>query len=189
MLAENIIHLLWILFWAPRQSNPCFTWDLWIVVWIDWLSFRVSSYCESRGWKRIYNKHRDDFKLKWCETKSAANYCNFREGSLITILICIINAKEIERKLIISISFLVACHSHKKQQPWNPHVLFPGEQLVYQIPNNTVLTTKIGLLCSLREYERVSSKVNHGQGLRWSGLLYSCCLCLLCISYPGCVTL
>uniref|UniRef100_A0A4W6BNA7 Tubulin tyrosine ligase like 10 n=1 Tax=Lates calcarifer TaxID=8187 RepID=A0A4W6BNA7_LATCA len=73
----------------------------------------VSSYCESRGWKRIYNKHREDFKLKWCETKSPANYCNFREG----------------------------------------------EQLVYQIPNNKVLTTKIGLLSSLREYERVSSKV------------------------------
>ncbi|XP_068588958.1 protein polyglycylase TTLL10 isoform X2 [Cebidichthys violaceus] len=80
----------------------------------------VSSYCESRGWKRIYNKHKKDFKLKWCETKSPANYRNFREG----------------------------------------------EQLVYQIPNNKVLTTKIGLLSSLREYERVSSKVNHGRGLR-----------------------
>ncbi|XP_034446942.1 protein polyglycylase TTLL10 isoform X3 [Hippoglossus hippoglossus] len=80
----------------------------------------VSSYFESRGWKRIYNKHREDFKLKWCETKSPANYCNFREG----------------------------------------------EQLLYQIPNNKVLTTKIGLLSSLREYERVSSKVSHGQGLR-----------------------
>ncbi|XP_062282593.1 protein polyglycylase TTLL10 [Scomber scombrus] len=80
----------------------------------------VSNYCESRGWKRIYNKHREDFKLKWCETKSQANYCNFREG----------------------------------------------EQLVYQIPNNKVLTTKIGLLSSLREYERVSSKVHHGRVLR-----------------------
>ncbi|XP_070696213.1 protein polyglycylase TTLL10 [Pempheris klunzingeri] len=80
----------------------------------------VSSYCESRGWKRTYNKHREDFKLKWCETKSPATYCNFRQG----------------------------------------------EQLVYQIPNNKVLTTKIGLLSSLREYERVSSKVNHGRGLR-----------------------
>ncbi|KAI3357133.1 hypothetical protein L3Q82_015596 [Scortum barcoo] len=80
----------------------------------------VSSYCESRGWQRIYNKHREDFKLKWCETKSPVNYCNFREG----------------------------------------------EQLVYQIPNNKVLTTKIGLLSSLREYERVCSKVNHGLGLR-----------------------
>ncbi|KAK9515657.1 hypothetical protein VZT92_026284 [Zoarces viviparus] len=80
----------------------------------------VSSYCESRGWKRIYHKDREDFKLKWCETKSPVNYRNFREG----------------------------------------------EQLVYQIPNNNVLTTKIGLLSSLREYERVSSKVNHGQGLR-----------------------
>ncbi|XP_054650066.1 protein polyglycylase TTLL10 [Dunckerocampus dactyliophorus] len=80
----------------------------------------VSTYCEKRGWKRIYNNHRDDFKLKWCETKSPSNYLNFREG----------------------------------------------EQLVYQIPNNKVLTTKIGLLSSLREYERVSSKVNHGQALR-----------------------
>ncbi|KAM6981911.1 protein polyglycylase TTLL10 [Tautogolabrus adspersus] len=80
----------------------------------------VSSYCESRGWKRIYNKHREDFKLKWCETKSPANYSNFREG----------------------------------------------EQLMYQIPNNKVLTTKIGLLSSLREYERVSSKVNHGRTSR-----------------------
>ncbi|TKS77200.1 Protein polyglycylase TTLL10 [Collichthys lucidus] len=80
----------------------------------------VSSYCESRGWKRIYNKHREDFKLKWCETKSPVNYSNFREG----------------------------------------------EQLLFQIPNNKALTTKIGLLSSLREYERVSSKVNHGRGLR-----------------------
>ncbi|XP_060913200.1 protein polyglycylase TTLL10 [Labrus mixtus] len=80
----------------------------------------VSSYCESRGWKRIHNKHRKDFKLKWCDTKSSANYSNFREG----------------------------------------------EQLMYQIPNNKVLTTKIGLLSSLREYERVSSKVNHGRRSR-----------------------
>ncbi|KAL6120012.1 ttll10 [Pungitius sinensis] len=80
----------------------------------------VSSYCESRGWKRIDSKDREDFKLKWCETKSPANYFNFKEG----------------------------------------------KQLVYQIPNNRVLTTKIGLLNSLREYERVNSKVNHGQGPR-----------------------
>ncbi|XP_041859149.1 protein polyglycylase TTLL10 isoform X2 [Melanotaenia boesemani] len=80
----------------------------------------VSDYCKSRGWKRIYNKHREDFKLKWCETKSIASYKNFREG----------------------------------------------EQLIYQIPNNKVLTTKVGLLSSLQEYERVSSKVKHGHGRR-----------------------
>ncbi|XP_029433938.1 inactive polyglycylase TTLL10 isoform X3 [Rhinatrema bivittatum] len=34
-----------------------------------------------------------------------------------------------------------------------------GEQLLYQIPNNNVLTSKIGLLNSLREYERVMNKV------------------------------
>ncbi|XP_061691902.1 protein polyglycylase TTLL10 isoform X2 [Syngnathoides biaculeatus] len=80
----------------------------------------VSAYCERRGWQRIHNKHREDFKLKWSETKSPRTYLNFREG----------------------------------------------EQLVYQIPNNKVLTTKIGLLSSLMAYERVRCKVNHGQALR-----------------------
>ncbi|CAG6021134.1 unnamed protein product [Menidia menidia] len=80
----------------------------------------VTSYCQSKGWQRIYDKHRVDFKLKWCETKSSATYNNFREG----------------------------------------------EQLVYQIPNNKVLTTKIGLLNSLREYERVGSKIKHGKHRR-----------------------
>ncbi|CAI5646846.1 protein polyglycylase TTLL10 isoform X2 [Oreochromis niloticus] len=41
-----------------------------------------------------------------------------------------------------------------------------GKQLMYQIPNNKVLTTKIGLLSSLQQYERVSSRVSHGQALR-----------------------
>uniref|UniRef100_A0AAY5KL19 Tubulin tyrosine ligase-like family, member 10 n=2 Tax=Esox lucius TaxID=8010 RepID=A0AAY5KL19_ESOLU len=73
----------------------------------------VTSYCESRGWQRIYDKTRKDFILKWCETKSPDTYNNFKEG----------------------------------------------EQLLYQIPNNKVLTSKTGLLSSLREYDRVSSKV------------------------------
>uniref|UniRef100_H3BGX1 Tubulin tyrosine ligase like 10 n=1 Tax=Latimeria chalumnae TaxID=7897 RepID=H3BGX1_LATCH len=72
----------------------------------------VNGYCVSKGWQRIYDKSREDYKLKWCEVKSQANYYSFREG----------------------------------------------EQLIYQIPNNKVLTTKIGLLSSLREYERVMSK-------------------------------
>lgn len=37
---------------------------------------------------------------------------------------------------------------------------------MYQIPNNKVLTTKIGLLSSLRQYERMSSRVSNAQGLR-----------------------
>uniref|UniRef100_A0A8C2BQU0 Inactive polyglycylase TTLL10 n=1 Tax=Cyprinus carpio TaxID=7962 RepID=A0A8C2BQU0_CYPCA len=80
----------------------------------------VVSYCESRGWQRIYDKTRTDYKLKWCEAKSPAAYYSFKAGG----------------------------------------------QLIYQIPNNKVLTTKIGLLNSLREYDRVSSKVNYGRGNR-----------------------
>ncbi|KAI4895975.1 hypothetical protein NFI96_006014 [Prochilodus magdalenae] len=79
----------------------------------------VIPYCENKGWQRIYDKTRGDYKLKWCELKASRTYYNFRAG----------------------------------------------EQLVYQIPNNKVLTTKIGLLSSLREYDRVSSKVNQGRGL------------------------
>ncbi|KAL2103596.1 hypothetical protein ACEWY4_000464 [Coilia grayii] len=80
----------------------------------------VAAYCESKGWQRIHDKSREDYKLKWCETRSVATYYNFREG----------------------------------------------EQLVYQIPNNKVLTSKIGLLNSLREYDRVCIKVNQGRALR-----------------------
>ncbi|XP_015243084.1 PREDICTED: inactive polyglycylase TTLL10 [Cyprinodon variegatus] len=79
----------------------------------------VSSYFDSRGWMRIYSEHREDFKLKWCVTKSPAKYRSFREG----------------------------------------------RHLMYQIPNNMVLTTKIGLLRSLREFEQVGRKVQHGH--RW----------------------
>ncbi|NXL46652.1 TTL10 polyglycylase, partial [Podilymbus podiceps] len=35
-----------------------------------------------------------------------------------------------------------------------------GEQLLYQIPNNRVLTSKMGLLCCLREQERVMKKIS-----------------------------
>lgn len=58
----------------------------------------------------------------------------------------------------------------RSQKSWKsilPSVyLYTGGQLIYQIPNNKVLTTKIGLLNSLREYDRVSSKVNYGRGNR-----------------------
>ncbi|KAM6046430.1 inactive polyglycylase TTLL10 [Chlamydotis macqueenii] len=35
-----------------------------------------------------------------------------------------------------------------------------GKQLLYQIPNNRVLTSKTGLLCCLREQERVMTKIS-----------------------------
>uniref|UniRef100_A0A096MCE3 Tubulin tyrosine ligase like 10 n=1 Tax=Poecilia formosa TaxID=48698 RepID=A0A096MCE3_POEFO len=78
----------------------------------------VCGYCERRGWKRIYNKQREDFRLKWCETKSQINYSRFKQG----------------------------------------------RHLVFQIPNNMVLTTKIGLLNSLREFERITSKIRYKNG-------------------------
>lgn len=75
---------------------------------------RISSYCKSKGWHRIQDSRREDYKLKWCEVKCRDNYYSFREG----------------------------------------------EQLLYQIPNNKLLTTKIGLLSALREYSRVVNKIH-----------------------------
>ncbi|KAM5320126.1 inactive polyglycylase TTLL10 [Glossophaga mutica] len=74
----------------------------------------ISSYCKSKGWQRIQDSRRGDYKLKWCEVKCRDSYSSFREG----------------------------------------------EQLLYQIPNNRLLTTKIGLLSTLREYSRVLSKTS-----------------------------
>ncbi|XP_065711342.1 inactive polyglycylase TTLL10 isoform X3 [Patagioenas fasciata] len=80
----------------------------------------VSIYCQSRGWQRIYDNRREDYALKWCETKCRKTYCRFKEG----------------------------------------------EQLLYQIPNNGVLTSKIGLLCCLREQERTTKKISRSSNAK-----------------------
>ncbi|KAM8787504.1 inactive polyglycylase TTLL10 isoform 2-T2 [Rhynchonycteris naso] len=74
----------------------------------------ISSYCKSKGWRRIQDSRRGDYRLKWCEVKCRDSYSRFREG----------------------------------------------EQLLYQLPNNKLLTTKIGLLSALREYARVINKTS-----------------------------
>ncbi|XP_047382514.1 inactive polyglycylase TTLL10 isoform X4 [Sciurus carolinensis] len=74
----------------------------------------ISAYCRSKGWQRTQDSRREDYKLKWCETKCRDSYCSFREG----------------------------------------------QQLLFQLPNNKLLTTKIGLLSALREHARALSKVN-----------------------------
>ncbi|XP_035881044.1 inactive polyglycylase TTLL10 isoform X2 [Phyllostomus discolor] len=74
----------------------------------------ISSYCKGKGWQRIQDSRRGDYRLKWCEVKCRDSYGSFREG----------------------------------------------EQLLYQIPNNRLLTTKIGLLSTLREHSRVVSKTS-----------------------------
>ncbi|XP_068772293.1 inactive polyglycylase TTLL10 isoform X1 [Struthio camelus] len=80
----------------------------------------VSIYCQRRGWQRIYDNRREDYTLKWCETKCPETYYHFKEG----------------------------------------------EQLLYQIPNNRILTTKIGLLSCLREQERVMNKVSRSSNYK-----------------------
>lgn len=42
---------------------------------------RISSYCKGKGWQRIEDSRREDYKLKWCEVKCRDSYYSFREGS------------------------------------------------------------------------------------------------------------
>ncbi|XP_067826386.1 probable beta-tubulin polyglutamylase isoform X3 [Heptranchias perlo] len=72
----------------------------------------IASFCENKGWKRILDNNREDYILKWCETKISANYQTFHEG----------------------------------------------KQMLNQIPNNKVLTTKFGLCSSLKDNERIMNK-------------------------------
>ncbi|XP_017811614.1 inactive polyglycylase TTLL10 isoform X5 [Papio anubis] len=78
----------------------------------------ISSYCKSKGWRRIQDSRREDYVLKWCEVKSRDSYGSFREG----------------------------------------------EQLLYQLPNNKLLTTKIGLLSTLRGQAWAMSKASKAPG-------------------------
>ncbi|XP_038629237.1 protein polyglycylase TTLL10-like isoform X1 [Scyliorhinus canicula] len=72
----------------------------------------VVSFCENRGWKRIYDNDRADYLIKWCEINTLTNFHCFQEG----------------------------------------------KQLLNQIPNNRLLTTKVGLCSSLKIFEQVVTK-------------------------------
>lgn len=81
--------------------------------------------------------------LKWCEIKTRASYCAFREGG---------SREWRQAKVWGPASIGLWPPHHGRRCP-------TGEQLLYQLPNNKLLTTKIGLLSVLREYSRSSSKV------------------------------
>uniref|UniRef100_A0A671EMP6 Tubulin tyrosine ligase like 10 n=1 Tax=Rhinolophus ferrumequinum TaxID=59479 RepID=A0A671EMP6_RHIFE len=111
----------------------------------------VSSYCKSKGWQRIQDGQREDYTLKWCEVKCRDSYCSFREGS---------------RRARVSGLLGRPCWPGGRGPAGSVAMLpracpvVPGNQLLYQLPNNKLLTTKIGLLCALREYSRVTNKIH-----------------------------
>lgn len=113
------------------------------------LPHRISSYCKSKGWQRIQDSRREDYMLKWCEVKRRDSYCSFREGS---------------RRGGARASW-GGCGGRGAGVLQGPHnaaqgFVVPGDQLLYQLPNNKLLTTKIGLLNALREYSRVTNKIH-----------------------------
>ncbi|XP_036682297.1 inactive polyglycylase TTLL10 isoform X4 [Balaenoptera musculus] len=101
----------------------------------------ISSYCKSKGWQRIQDSRREDYKLKWCEVKCRDTYRSFREGR---------GGAGLSGRPSTRACAVARC----------PGSVAPGEQLLYQLPNNQLLTTKIGLLSALREHARVLSKTS-----------------------------
>nr|XP_059868002.1 inactive polyglycylase TTLL10 [Delphinus delphis] len=101
----------------------------------------ISSYCKSKGWQRIQDSRREDYKLKWCEVKCRDTYCSFREGR---------GGARLSGRPSTRACAVARC----------PGSVAPGEQLLYQLPNSQLLTTKIGLLSALREHARVLSKTS-----------------------------
>ncbi|KAK1340619.1 hypothetical protein QTO34_019190 [Cnephaeus nilssonii] len=126
----------------------------------------ISSYCKSKGWQRIQDGRREDYKLKWCEVKCRDSYLSFREGSWRG------GARGLEQARTPGRAWERGCPSGREPmaagqpRPCSrpPRAaqgfVVPGEQLLYQLPNNKLLTTKIGLLNALREYARVISRVS-----------------------------
>lgn len=103
---------------------------------------RISSYCKSKGWQRIQDSRREDYRLKWCEIRCRDSYHSFREGSGAA-----------RRGGWGGGGPAAAGHSC-------PGSVAPGEQLLFQLPNNKLLTTKIGLLSALREHSRAAGTGN-----------------------------
>lgn len=134
---------------------------------------RIGSYCRSKGWQRIQDSRREDYTLKWCEVKCRDNYHSFREGSRGGATGSGLQLREPpgpepdakrghrppcgEAEAVVGGRGGLGSLAPQRRVPAGT-LPTPGEQLLYQIPNNKLLTTKIGLLGALREYSRVVNK-------------------------------
>lgn len=100
---------------------------------------RIEDCLLRRGWDRIHDNLSTGFYLKWVELKSQIQYPSFKEGVQQGACVC-------------------ACthHSHTSPSPSPPTDV--GRQLVNHFPNIGLLTTKTGLLESLRELSQSKPK-------------------------------
>ena len=98
------------------------------------LTGSVHKVLTSRGWLPLEDKTSTAFTLKWVETNKQINYkyiCSLTGIEGTTLLTC--------------------NHTHM----YLSREFREGEQLVNHFPNISLLTTKIGLLESLRALQRV----------------------------------
>ena len=85
--------------------------------------------CIAHGWILLDDVKSDQFFFKWTELRKFIDYSKFREGNNAGCL-----------------------HGN-----YCTHTL--GQQIVNHYPNMSLLTTKIGLLESLREHYRITSRI------------------------------
>lgn len=86
--------------------------------------YRVDEVLKTWGWHKTEDKSSAAFTLKWSESKQSIDYLTFREGKR--------QCQRLAPPLCSSLPIVI------------------GDQLVNHFPNISLLTTKIGLLESLR---------------------------------------
>ena len=89
------------------------------------------------GWKRTDDRFSTDFTLKWVELKRQINYREFKEGKK--------SIGTASTAIVYRLHFIYAYN-------YMSRMYCTGQQLVNHISNINMLTTKIGLLDSLRDY-------------------------------------
>ena len=103
-----------------------------------------------RGWEKLEDKTSPVFTLKWVELKQHIDFKSFREGQKLAPLTSSPHTQcDISPSLFFPLSVFLPLPSSL------PSSLPPGEQIVNHFPNINLLTTKIGLLESLRAHDRL----------------------------------
>ena len=101
---------------------------------------RIEDCLLRRGWDRIHDNLSTDFYLKWVELKSQIHYSSFKEGT---------DTANSQARVCTH-----PIHPHTPSPRPRPTHYDSGRQLVNHFPNIGLLTTKTGLLESLRELSR-----------------------------------
>lgn len=95
------------------------------------------------GWEQVFDSTDDAYKLKWVQCGRSINWNSFREGTKKT-------KSQLGTLLNKYSTNAVELFKCRNVIYWNSK----GEQMVNHIPNCSLFTNKLNLLCSLQAFEK-----------------------------------